>query len=127
MRRKLEALASLVLMAVLRRYRRDITRLARIEATALYVKTVRGTRLTFLSGIGVALCLCVLLAGFILIHVALLVCLPWTIRAKALLLLVCGIVYMLVAGGILISVSREDYWMRISKARELVEKATSDL
>ena len=101
------------------------TKLVRIQAVLLYVRGVKGARLAVLAGMLLLLALGVLLTGFLLIHIAVLLYLPWTLRAKALLLFACGLTYLLAAGGFLCAVMREKSWMRASKARELVDKVTS--
>ncbi len=119
-------MVSFVLASVLRRYRHDMVRLAKIRAITVYVKTVQGARLAFIAGLLLAVCLCVLLTGFLLIHAAVLLYLPWTLQEKALALLVCGTVYLLAAVGVLLALTREKLWMRVSKARDLVDQVTSE-
>ena len=91
-----------------------------IEAAAVYVAGVRKARQAFIALLGLALVLLLSLSGFVLIHVALFAWLPWSLPAKALVLLILGMVYL--GGGIavIIELSSDRTWMKFAKVDRIL-------
>jgi len=61
--------------------------------------------------------------GFLLIHVALFILLPWTIEAKAKLGLGLGLAYMVIGGVALKVALDERTWMEKSGAAKMLQDA----
>jgi hypothetical protein len=91
-----------------------------IEAAAVYVAGVRKVRQAFIALLGLALVLLLALSGFVLIHVALFAWLPWSLTAKALVLLVLGIVYL--GGGlvVILGIRSDRTWIRFTKVDRIL-------
>jgi hypothetical protein len=92
----------------------------RTEAAAVYVAGVRKAHQAFLALLGLALSLLLALSGFVLIHVALFAWLPWSLPAKALVLLVLGMVYLGVGLAVILGLSSDRIWMRFTKVDRIV-------
>jgi hypothetical protein len=91
-----------------------------IEAAAVYVAGVRKARQAFIALLGLALVLLLALSGFVFIHVALFAWLPWSLPAKALVLLVLGVVYLGGGLGVVLGLSSDRTWMRFTKVDRIL-------
>ena len=96
---------------------RDILR---IEAAAVYVAGIRKARQAFIALLGLALFLLLTLSGFVLIHVALFAWLPWSLPAKALVLLILGAVYLGSGLAVVLGLSSDRTWMRFTKVDRIL-------
>lgn len=106
-------------------YRHLSIQLLKIEVAKSYLQ---GVRLARLSTLGI-LCLCLFVGliciGVILFHVGLFILLPWSLKAKALLGLLLGSVYI-IAGVVALVVSLDEKrWMQKSGATAMINEATS--
>ena len=90
------------------------------EAAAVYVAGVRKARQAFLVLLGLALVLLLALSGFVLIHVALFAWLPWSLPAKALALLVLGVIYLGSGLTVVLGLSSDQAWMRFAKVDRIL-------
>ena len=99
---------------------------AKIEGVKLYLHGVAGARRLFLALLGLALCLFALCFGIILIHICLLILLPWELQVNALVVLGLGVFYALIAGGMLIYCCREKTWMQASGATKAMQSVLQD-
>jgi hypothetical protein len=90
------------------------------EAAAVYVAGVRKARRAFVALLGLALSLLLALSGFVLIHVALFAWLPWSLPAKALVLLVLGVVYLGGGLAVVLGLSSDQTWMRFTKVDSII-------
>jgi|WetSurMetagenome_2_1015567.scaffolds.fasta_scaffold19553_3 hypothetical protein len=90
------------------------------EAAAVYVAGVRKTRQAFLALLGMALSLLLALSGFVLVHVALFTWLPWSLPAKALVLLFLGLVYLGGGLAVILRLSSDRTWMRFAKVDRIL-------
>lgn len=100
---------------------RHVWTAAKIEGVKLYLRGVAGARAAFIGGLWLAVCLFALGLGIILIHLGLLILLPWSLPVKALVILGLGVFYAAVASGILIHCCREKTWLRKSGAEKAME------
>jgi uncharacterized integral membrane protein len=92
----------------------------RIEAATGYVAGVRKARQAFIALLASLLLLLLMMSGFLLIHVALFLWVPWSLPAKAVVLLVLGAIYL---GGGLIAVwrlSSDRAWIRFAKVDRIL-------
>jgi hypothetical protein len=65
-----------------------------------------------------------MLAGFVLMHVALFMFLPWSPECKAAVLFILGGVYFLIALLYVLKLCSQKFWMEYSKASDLVKEVT---
>ncbi|MEI7903400.1 MAG: hypothetical protein WCK89_24435 [bacterium] len=86
----------------------------------VYVAGVRKARQAFIALIGLALFLLLALSGFVLIHVALFAWLPWSLPAKALVLLILGVLYLGGGLAVVIGLSSDRTWMRFAKVDQII-------
>ncbi len=100
---------------------RHVWTAAKIEGLKLYLHGVAGARRLFLALLGLALCLFALCFGIMLIHLCLLILLPWELQVNALVVLGLGIFYALLAGGLLIYGCREKTWLQASGAEKAMQ------
>lgn len=119
--------ATVGLLYLAKNYERVSLDFVKIRAASLYVKTVRDVRLIFLAAIGLALLVSLLVGSFLLLNIAIIWVLPITKTAKAIVFLVCMLVYFLLTLTGLLMVISQKTWMRKSKASHLVAKATEHL
>ncbi|MBN2466081.1 hypothetical protein JXD38_10725 [candidate division WOR-3 bacterium] len=90
------------------------------EAAAVYVAGVRKARQAFIALLGLAVFLLLTLSGFVLIHVALFAWLPWSLPAKALVLLILGVVYLGGGLAVVLGLSSDRTWMRFTKVDRIL-------
>ena len=110
------------LEGVIRSRRQALLSLAAVRGAHAYLGLVEGARQACI-GLLAALCgIVVLLTGFVLMHVAVLMLLPWSLRARGCIALAWGAAY--VAGILLFLRSRTNTtrWLRMSRADRLVER-----
>ena len=91
-----------------------------IEAAAVYVAGVRKARQAFIALLGLAVFLLLTLSGFVFIHIALFAWLPWSLPAKALVLLVLGMIYLGGGLAVVLGLSSDRTWMRFTKVDRIL-------
>jgi hypothetical protein len=109
-----------IISALFGRWLGRVQDILQIEAAAVYVAGVRKARQAFIALLGLALVLLLALSGFVLIHVALFVWLPWSLPAKALVLLVLGVVYLGGGLAVVLGLSSDRTWMRFTKVDRIL-------
>ena len=92
----------------------------KVEAATRYVAGVRKARRGFIALIGSFLLLLLMMSGFLLIHVALFMWLPWALPLKALLLLGLGLIYLLIGLLAVLAVCSERAWMKFTKVDQIL-------
>jgi len=92
------------------------------EAAAAYVAGVRKVHQAFVALLALALILLLTLSGFVLIHVALFAWLPWSLTAKALVLLGLGVVYLGAGLAVVLRLSSDRTWMKFTKVDRLLAR-----
>ena len=88
--------------------------IVKAEVAAAYVSCVRNVRRVFVALLSLACLLLLALAGFVLIHVAIFVWLPWSLGVKALVLLILGAAYIACGLAAVLSVSSDRTWMKFA-------------
>jgi len=95
------------------------------EFAAVYIDTVEHTRRVFVAGwiafLGVLLGVC----GFLFIHIALYLYLPWSTETKALALLGLGLLYLLAAVVSTMQLLSRGFWLKHSKAEALLDSLSN--
>jgi len=97
--------------------------LLKIEAAKCYLHGVEIARLSAISFMRTGLQIGLVCVGALLLHAGLLVLLPWSVEAKALLCVCLGAAYVLIGCIGLRAAIDEKAWMKASGAAEMVEKA----
>lgn len=123
MKKKAGRWMMLLLLQLLRRQQRGTLHMGRIKAATYYVKGVQAARRGVMGYLGLAMLKQLLGLGVLLLHIGLVVYLPWTVQEKGLLLLAMGGLYTVLAAiafGILLS---QRTWMKATRADEAVSRA----
>lgn len=105
-------------------YFEDAISLLKIRAVSYYVKAVGAARGVFIAHIVLKCFLLLMLAGFVLMHVGLFIALPCCSEWKGILLLIMGAAYFLIALLVVLKMCSQKYWMKFSKADDLVKEVT---
>jgi len=92
------------------------------EAALLYVAGVRKAREAFIALLLAVLFLLLMMTGFLLMHVALFLWLPWSLPARAIVLLVLGAIYFGGGLAVLSAIASERAWVRFAKVDKLVAR-----
>jgi inner membrane protein involved in colicin E2 resistance len=103
----------------------ELFRLIKIRFICSYVTIVDTIRSLFVASIAVIICLLLLFTGFILLHVALFLMLPWSISERALLFALLGSVYIFVPAVIVIFINRRLQWFKHFGVKELIDRLSS--
>ena len=111
-----------MLLRLLKLYVKDSIKLV---AATYYVRAVREVRCAFIIGVLVTVGLLLMLAGFVLMHLAIFVFMPWSDQAKAVVLLLLGALYFIVPAMYVVKVCSEKFWMTRTRASRLVDEVTS--
>ena len=109
-----------IISALFGRWIDDALDFLRTEAAALYVAGVRKVRRAFVAVLGLALAMLLALGGFVFIHVAIFAWLPWSLPAKALVLLALGVVYLGAGLAVVIVISSDRSWLRFAKVDSII-------
>jgi hypothetical protein len=109
-----------IISALFGRWIDHVLDILQTEAAAVYVAGVRKARQAFIALLGLALFLLLALSGFVLIHVALFVWLPWSLPVKALVLLVLGVVYLGSGLAVVLGLSSDRTWMKFARVDRIL-------
>lgn len=109
--------------ALLGNYRRLSIQLLKIEVTKSYVQGVRMVRVSVIGLILMGLIIALMCIGMVLFHVGLFVLLPWSVKTKALLGMILGLVYMGLGAVALRAATDEKTWMEKSGATAMLDDA----
>jgi hypothetical protein len=93
-----------------------------IEAATLYVAGVRKAREAFIALLLAALFLLLMMIGFLLVHVALFMLLPWSPSARALVLLGLGMLYFGCGLAVVITIASERAWIKFTRVDRLLAR-----
>ena len=93
--------------------------IVKAEVAAAYVRWVLKVRRAFVAVLSLAVLQLLMLSGFVLIHVAVFVRLPWSPGTKVLVLLVLGVVYLGCGLAAALSAGSDRTWMRFAKVDEI--------
>jgi len=121
-KRLLNALFGSGLVWLAGHYRRLSLDLVKIRAAIWYLKGVQAARRAFIGVVALGLCLGLVLAGFVLVHVGLFLLLPHP--ANAIVLLALGAIYLVGALLALRWACSEKTWLKFSNASRYTALAT---
>lgn len=119
-----KGILSAVAVNLLTHYRHLSIQLLKIEAAKSYLQGVRMARLSALGLAAMGLVVGLICTGVLLVHAALFILLPWSVRAKAALGLLLGVTYL--AAGVLAlrAALSEKAWIAKSGAAAMLADAT---
>jgi hypothetical protein len=103
-------------------YREKSMVLLESKSLIWYVKSIAAARKAFIGTVALSSLILVLFTGFALIHFGLFFLLPWTLATRAAIMLILGVIYFVAALAVLLTVSSERFFMRKSKASEMVDR-----
>jgi len=109
-----------IISALIGRWIDGVLGMLKTEAAAVYVAGVRKTRRAFIALLGSFLLLLLMMSGFLLIHVALFMWLPWSLPVKALVLLVLGAAYLGTGLAVVLWLCSDQNWMRFTKVDRIL-------
>jgi hypothetical protein len=98
--------------------------LTKLKIATIYLHVVKVSRLFFISLLGSGVCLVLLLAGLLLVHITIFCYAPWDVSVKVTLTLICAFLYILTAIGIFTYVFAEDKWMKMFNAEGMIKDLT---
>lgn len=98
----------------------------KLEIAAIYVNAVDCSRRIFIAALA-GLCLLMLcLSGFVLLHVALFLYLPWTLEDKICLLFGLGLAYFFLPVILFVGLSMRQTWLKATGAKDFAARALRD-
>ena len=106
--------------ALLGRWINGVLGMVRTETAAAYVAGVVKARQAFVALLSLAFFVLLALSGFVLIHVALFAWLPWSLPAKALVLLILGVIYLGCGLAVAFAISSDRAWMKFAKVDRIL-------
>ena len=120
----LKGVGSALGVSLLANYRLLSIQLLRIEAAKSYLHGVRMARLSAIGLLLMGLVIGLVCVGAVLVHAGLFIVLPWTVKAKAVLGIVLGLLYVALGWVALHRAMKERTWIEKSGAAEMIEEAT---
>ncbi len=87
----------------------------------MYIEVIERFRGFFIRGLVAFVSIMLMITGFLIIHVAIFLYLPWEIETKALILLILGMVYFIVPLSLVFWLYSKAQWMKISGVEEMIE------
>ena len=90
--------------------------LVKVDLLAFYQRGVLSVRSIFSIGILAGAFLLLLISGFIMIHWALFILVPWTEATKGFVLLALGIIYFTVPLGVFTILLSKRRWLKLFRA-----------
>jgi len=97
-----------------------IIRSLKIEALKLYVRAVgvaRNFNIIVMASIALLL---LAMVSFVMIHVGILIILPYSLEVKGWIILILGIIYGLISYTFIGNICSEKTWLDISKASDMI-------
>lgn len=105
-------------------YRYLSIELLKIEAAKSYLHGVRMARLSAIGLVQMGLLLGLICIGVLLFHVGLFVLLPWSLKTKAALGMLLGLIYTIIGCISIRAAMDEKMWMEKSGATKMLAEAT---
>ncbi len=110
------------LLFFFQQWRRDLINRSKAKGIAVYLKALQGARRSLIFVAAVIVTLQLLLVGLFMALGAAVYLLPWSLEAKAYLVLGVGAALFLLPLGFLFYALSERVWYKASGAEEMVEK-----
>lgn len=89
-----------------------------------YIGVVDFARSIYFTLVLTIACLMLLLSGFIMLHVALFLYLPWTLSSKIIGITVLGSIYVIAPLMLLMWIQSRDRWLKMTGAKKMLDDAT---
>ncbi len=97
--------------------------LVKIKAAQLYVQGVQKTRILFLGIVLVMFAFVLLFSGLFLIHMGLLIYLPWDVNQLWIITCVLGVIEFSLAAALLAYLFSEKTWARFTEVSKILDYA----
>jgi hypothetical protein len=97
----------------------------KIRGAVLYLRAVCAARTAFLGGTAVVLAVALSTIGVIAVHVGIFLLLDLDVKTTAIVLVCLGAVYIAVGVVILMRLTSEKTWMRVTRGSDVVNQALS--
>jgi len=95
-----------------------------IKGVSVYLKAIDAARKSVLRLILLMAALMMLIVGFVALHVGVFILAGWSLQTVGIITVCLGGAYFLIFGALMLVLTSERTWMKISKGAELVEKVT---
>ena len=102
--------------------RSSLVHWGRLRMAFLYIRTIKTTRLLFISLLGMGLCLLLALCGFVLFHVGLFVYSPWSPQFKMSLAFFCAALYFGLAALFFYKIFSQRQWLNMFHAQHIINQ-----
>lgn len=109
-----------------RECKQTLTHFTKIKGVFYYIKAIKVARSVYIRIFLVILSFIVMVNGLMFLHVSFLYYFPFSREAKALTVLLLGILYFLIPIGALLFFTSQKMWMKFSQANELIRKAVDE-
>lgn len=96
-----------------------IIKKAKLELLAVYLRAVDGAREVFSLGVMALFAVMFIASGFVIVHVALFLLMPWSPETNAYVMLGLGTVYVVVPSFVIIRLCSRRTWLNISGAESM--------
>lgn len=116
----IKSIAASMISDLLKVLQGTLIRSLKIEALKLYVRAVgiaRSLSIYYLTCIAMLL---LAMVAFVMIHVGILILLPYSIEVKGWLILILGIIYALISYTVISNMCSEKYWLEMTKSSEMI-------
>ncbi|HBA84232.1 MAG TPA: hypothetical protein DCZ95_09090 [Verrucomicrobia bacterium] len=110
-------------LGIAKKYRKHMVNLAQIEGALLYIKGIDAARRSTLALIGAFFIASLLALSFLLLHIAIILKLPWDADRKLIAAIVCTAVYFVLSLFAIFMAGREKFWMKAAHGNAIVQKA----
>ncbi len=120
----LKGCLSAVAVRLLVNYQHLSIAMLRIESAKSYLQGVRLARLSALGLMRMMLVIALISGGALLLHAGVFVLLPWSVKAKALLALLLGAVYVTTGVAVLRAALAEKTWLERSGCMKMLDELT---
>jgi uncharacterized membrane protein required for colicin V production len=91
----------------------------------VYLQTIDGIRGVFFTLVLALFCLLILLSGFLMLHVALFLSLPWELSNKLILLAILGAIYLIAPILAIKNLLSKERLLKISGAKKAIDDLSS--
>jgi hypothetical protein len=87
--------------------------LVKVDLLTFYTRVILGVRSVFSIGVLAGACLLLFMSGFLIIHWALFILLPWSLATKGFVLLALGLIYFITPLVLLITLTSKRRWLKL--------------
>lgn len=100
--------------------------LTKLKLATLYLHAVKTSRLLFMSLLGSAVCLVLLLVGLFLVHYVIFFYVSWDVSVKIAVTLIFAGLYIVIAVGVFVYFFAKDKWMKMFNTEAMIKELTGE-